>query len=88
METEDSGETKIPSLFGPMYLIYAPKGQGNSGLKVEIKANWASDANMKSEKAKNPQAHPVLGRYHGFSATAITVAEFERIIQSLHPIHP
>jgi hypothetical protein len=86
METEDSEETTIPSLFGPMYLIYAPKGQGKSGQKVEIKANWASDANMKAEHAKDPRAHPVRGRYHGFSATAITVAEFEKIIASLHPI--
>jgi hypothetical protein len=86
MATDDAEQTKIPSPFGPMYLIYTPKGQGKSGQKVEIKANWASDANMKAEKAKDPQAHPVLGRYHGFSATAITVAEFGKIIQSLHPI--
>ncbi|MEY2488256.1 MAG: hypothetical protein QOC70_198 [Verrucomicrobiota bacterium] len=88
METEDAKETTIPSLFGPMYLIFAPKGKGESGQKVEIKANWASDSNMKSEKAKNPHAHPVLGRYHGFSATAITVAEFAKIINSLHPVAP
>ena len=116
METEDSEETTIPSPFGPMYLIYTPKGQGNTASsgsgriddikshpqgeirgatkfvkgsrKVEIKANWAEDANMKSEKAKDPHAHPVLGRYHGFSATAITVAEFDKIIDSLHPVRP
>ena len=41
---------------------------------------------MKSEKAKDQLAHPVLGRYHGFSATEINVAEFEKIISSLHPI--
>ena len=85
-------------------------------LKVEIKANWAADPNMKREygfkrerldrgperspggrdsrgdearqNAKNPRAHPILGRYHGFSATAITVAEFEKIISSLKPIRP
>ncbi len=62
------------------------KGKGTSGQKVEIKANWAEDANIKSEKAKDPHAHPVLGRYHGFSATAITVAEFEKVISSLKPI--
>lgn len=88
METEDSEETTISSLFGPMYLIYTPKGQGKSGRKHEIKANWAEDPNMKAEKAKDQLAHPVLGRYHGFSATGITVAEFEKIIQSLHPIRP
>jgi hypothetical protein len=88
METEDSEETTIPSLFGPMYLIFTPKGKGKSGRKFEIKANWASDANMRSEKTKDPLAHPVLGRYHGFSATGITVAEFEKIINSLKPIRP
>jgi hypothetical protein len=43
---------------------------------------------MKSEKAKNPEGHPVLGRYHGFSASSMTVTEFEKIIHSLHPIRP
>jgi hypothetical protein len=86
METEDSEETTIPSPFGPMYLIYAPKGKGKSGQKVEIRANWAEDPSMKSEKAKDQLVHPVLGRYHGFSATVITVAEFEKIIASLKPI--
>ncbi len=68
-----------------MYLIYTPKGQGNAGRKKEIKANWAGDANMKAENAK-ALVHPILGRYHGFSATGITVAEFEKIINSLKPI--
>jgi len=88
METEDSEETTITSPFGPMYLIYSPKGQGKAGRKKEIKANWASDVNMKSEEAKNPKGHPVLGRYHGFSATGITVVEFEKIINLLKPIRP
>jgi hypothetical protein len=86
METEDSEEITITSPFGPMYLIYAPKGKGTAARKKEIKANWAEDPNMKSEKAKDPQAHPILGRYHGFSATGLTVADFEKIIASLHPI--
>jgi hypothetical protein len=85
MGTEDADETQIESPFGPMYLIYTPKGK--NGRKIEIKANWASDANMKAEKAKDQLAHPVLGRYHGFSATGITVAEFAKIIKSLHPIN-
>src|SRR5438094_1190454 len=67
-----------------VYLIYRPKGK--SGRKDEIKANWVSDANMNSEKAKGAQNHPVLGRFHGFSATGTTVAEFAKIAQSLHPI--
>lgn len=87
METSDTDETEITSPFGRMYLIYTPMGQPK-GRKKEIKANWASDTNMKSEKAKDPHAHPILGRYHGFSATGITVAEFGKIVQSLHPIRP
>src|SRR5664279_2281041 len=83
--TEDADETEIESPFGPMYLIYTPKGK--RGRKVEIKTNWASDANMKAEKAKDQLEHPVLGRYHGFSATGITVTEFTKIIKSLHPIN-
>jgi hypothetical protein len=85
MGTEDSDETTITSPFGPMYLIYTPKGQGKAGRKKEIKANWAEDANMKSEKAK-ALVHPILGRYHGFSTTGTTVAEFEKTINSLKPI--
>jgi hypothetical protein len=30
--------------------------------------------------------HPILGRYHGFSTTGLTIAEFAKIIQSLHTI--
>jgi hypothetical protein len=87
MGTEDSEETTITSPFGPMYLIYTPKGQGKAGRKKEIKANWAEDSNMKSEKAKS-LVHPILGRYHGFSTTGTTVNEFEKIIASLKPIRP
>jgi hypothetical protein len=63
------------------------KGQGIGGRKKEIKANWARDDNMKAENAK-ALVHPILGRYHGFSATRITVAEFEKIINSLKPVRP
>ena len=49
LDTEDSDEVTITSPFGPMYLIYTPKGKG--GPKVEIRANWAEDPNMKKEKA-------------------------------------
>jgi len=41
---------------------------------------------MNAEKAKGTQNHPILGRYHGFSATGITLAEFTQVAQSLHPI--
>jgi len=84
MEEEDTEETEIQSPFGPMYLIYRPKGK--DGRKREIKANWVSDANMNAETAKGPESHPVLGRYHGFSATGITVVEFTKIVQSLRPL--
>ena len=77
-------ETEIKSPFGPMYLIYRPKGK--DGRKAEIIANWVSDPNMNDEKGKGPDSHPVLGRFHGFSATGITLTEFAKIIQSLHPI--
>src|SRR5437588_7009327 len=52
MEEEDTEETEIQSPFGPMYLIYRPKGK--NGRKDEIKANWVSDANMNAETAKGP----------------------------------
>jgi len=81
-DEEKSEETQIKSPFGPMYLIYRPKGK--DGRKDEIIANWVSDPNMNNEKNKGPDSHPVLGRFHGFSATGITVAEFAKIIQSLH----
>src|SRR5260370_21294861 len=84
MEEEDTEEKEIQSPLGPMFLIYRPKGK--NGRKDEIKANWVSDANMNAEKAKGPDSHPILGRFHGFSATGITVAEFTKTIQSLHPI--
>jgi hypothetical protein len=67
-----------------MYLIYRPKGK--SGRKIEILTNWVRDANMTADDAKSGGGHPVLGRFHGFSATEMTVAEFTKIAQSLHPI--
>src|ERR1051326_6579277 len=85
MEEEDTEETEIQSPLGPMYLIYRPKGK--NGRKDEIKANWVTDANMNAETAKHPDSYPILGRFHGFSATGITLAEFRKIVQSLHTIH-
>jgi hypothetical protein len=83
-DEENSEETEIKSPFGPMYLIYRPKGK--DGRKDEIIANWVSDPNMNTETAKGPDSHPVLGRFHGFSATGITLVEFNKIIQSLRPV--
>ena len=84
MEEENTEETEIQSPLGPMNLIYRPKGK--NGSKDEIKANWVEDSNMKTENAKDPQGHPTLGRFHGFSATGITLAEFSKIVQSLHSV--
>jgi hypothetical protein len=86
MAEEDTEETEIQSPLGRMYLIYRPKGK--TGPKIEIDANWQGDANMTAEKNQDRLAHPVLGRYHGFSASGITVAEFAKIIESLHPVRP
>jgi hypothetical protein len=83
-DEENAEETEIKSPFGPMNLIYRPKGK--DGRKDEIIANWVNDPHMNEEKAKGPDSHPVLGRFHGFSATGITLAEFAKIIQSLHPV--
>ena len=83
MEEENAEETEIKTLLGTMYLIYRPKGK--DGRKDEIKANWVEDSNMMVEKAKGMR-HPILGRFHGFSATGIAVADFTKIVQSLHPI--
>jgi hypothetical protein len=83
-DEQNTEQTEIKSPFGPMYLIYRPKGK--DGRKGEIIANWVTDPNMNAEQAKGPDSHPVLGRFHGFSATGITLAEFTKIIQSLHPI--
>jgi hypothetical protein len=83
-DEENTEETEIQTPLGPMYLIYRPKGK--SGRKDEILTNWVSDANMNTEKAKGAGNHPIRGRFHGFSATGITVAEFAKIVQSLHPI--
>jgi len=83
-DEENAEETEIKTPLGLMYLIYRPKGK--EGRKDEIKANWVEDSNMKMEQAKNPQGHPTLGRFHGFSAPGITVAEYAKIVQSLHPI--
>jgi hypothetical protein len=84
MEEENTEETEIQTPLGPMYLIYRPKGK--NARKDEIKANWVSDANLNAETSKNAEGHPILGRFHGFSATGITLAEFSKIVQSLRPI--
>ena len=86
MGEEDSEDSEMRSPLGQMFFIYRPKGK--TGRKIEIDSNWQSDMNMLAEKSKDQLAHPVLGRYHGFSASGISLTEFAKIIQSLHPIRP
>jgi hypothetical protein len=88
LDTDDSENVAIPSPLGRMDVVYTPKGKGAQGRKKEIKSNWTRDANMIAENAKKPQGHPVLGRYHGFSASGITLDEFQKIINSLRPAKP
>jgi len=84
MESEDSEEAEFQSpLFGRVYLIYTPKGKGDTGVKKEIRSNWVEDANMRAEAQLKL---PVRGRYHGFTGSNMTVAEFEKIVNSLHSI--
>src|SRR5262245_9697409 len=63
-DEENAEETEIKSPFGPMYLIYCPKGK--DGSKNEIIANWVSDPNMNEEKGKGTGSQQVLGRYSDF----------------------
>ncbi|HEY3901754.1 MAG TPA: hypothetical protein VGM54_24285 [Chthoniobacter sp.] len=70
--------------FGTVFIIFRPGGK--TRIKKRIAANWVEDANLKAEEAKNPKALHVIGRYHGLSGYGMTVADFEKIVQSLHPV--
>jgi len=88
METEDSEETEVQSpLFGRVYLIYTPKGKGDADVKREIRSNWVIDANMQAEGGRDSKTHPILGRFHGFTGTKMSVADFSKIVNSLHSIN-
>ena len=88
METEDSEEAEFQSpLFGRVYLIYTPKGKGDSGVKKEILSNWVEDVNMQKQPHDGGAiTHAGLGRFHGFTGRKMTVADFEKIVTSLHPV--
>ena len=87
METEDSEETEFQSpLFGRVYIIYTPKGKGDTGVKKEILSNWVEDVNMQTQPHGGPITHAGLGRFHGFTGKKMTVADFSKIVTSLHPI--
>jgi hypothetical protein len=70
--------------FGPIYIIYFPPGK--KGVKKRITAEWIQDSNMRADIAKNPTGISVTGRFHGVSGYGMTLAEYQKIVQSLHPI--
>lgn len=84
MEEEDTEETELKTPLGPMYLIYRPKGK--EGDKIEILTNWVEDEQMKADQAKSSTWHGELGRFHGFTGEGISLAEFQKILESLHPV--
>lgn len=86
METEDSEESEFQSpLFGRVYIIFTPKGK--EGVKKEILSNWVEDANMQKQPHDGGAiTHAGLGRFHGFTGKKMTVAEFTKVVTSLHPI--
>lgn len=84
MGEDDTEDSEMKSPLGQVFLIYRPKGK--TGRKIEIDSNWMRDANMVAEIGTQHLAHPVLGRFHGFSASGITLTEFAKIVQSLHPV--
>ena len=69
--------------FGPVYIIYFPPGK--TGVKQRISANWIEDENIRAERAKGQTSQGIKGRFHGFSGYGMTVADFEKIVRSLHP---
>ena len=77
--------------YGKVYIIYFPPGKG--GVKNRIASNWVEDENIAAEKAqvaakqaKGQEALYIKGRFQGFSGYGMTLADFEKIVQSLHPL--
>jgi hypothetical protein len=69
--------------FGEVYIIYLPKGK--TGVKKRIVANWIADRDWKAEE-KAGKTTRIKGRVHGVSGFGMTLAEFEKIVRSLHPV--
>lgn len=70
---------------GTIYVIYEPAGK--TGPKKVITANWVLDENWKAEEKSHPRGTiSVRGRAHGFSSSGISLQEFEKIVQSIHPV--
>ncbi len=86
LDADDSAEESEFSTkaFGKVYIIYLPKGK--TGVKKRIVANWIEDANWRAETKKDKTAICINGRAHGVSGFGMTLAEFEKIVQSLHPV--
>jgi len=70
--------------YGKVYIIYFPPGK--TGVKKRINANWIEDENLIAEEKRDKKALPIKGRDYGVSGYGMTIAEFEKIVQSLHPI--
>ncbi|MEZ0254777.1 MAG: hypothetical protein ACAI37_05840 [Chthoniobacter sp.] len=70
--------------YGPVYVVYFPPGK--TGVKKRILSNWIQDENMRAEMKHDKAKLAVKGRFHGVSGFNMTLAEFEKIVQSLHPI--
>jgi hypothetical protein len=84
-EDERAEESKFDTdRLGTFYTIYFPPGKG--GVKKRIVANWIEDANLHAQKAKDPTETKGKGRYHGVSGFGMTIADFEKIVRSLHPV--
>jgi len=69
---------------GTIYIIYFPPGK--SGVKQRIAAAWIADPGLEKEAAKSPNHLAIKSRFHGVSGFGMTVADFEKIVRSLHPI--
>jgi hypothetical protein len=41
---------------------------------------------MEAEGGRDARTHPMLGRFDGFTGEKMTVAEFSKVVNSLHPI--
>lgn len=84
-QDERAEESEIDTKrYGKVYIIYFPPGK--TGMKKRIVSNWIQDENMRAEMKRDKNQLAVKGRFHGVSGFNMTLADFERIVQSLHPI--
>ncbi len=84
-QDERAEETQFKTnRYGTVYIVYFPPGK--TGAKKRIVSNWIQDENMRAEMKRDKTKLAVKGRFHGVSGFNMTLAEFEKIVQSLHPI--